>query len=627
MLIKSKFLSDAGWKDLAAKNKLKDNGLAKTLERLKRTDDEAYDEQARALEEVVKLVAALKKDKAVTAASAVVKYVGEMQGDAEVALRDVSKARAEHEKAVKAKAEAEKAAAKKAEQEDEEDEDDESPELLTTRLKPLLKLVAKGQTMHALLAKSGKQVVVMLSRKPIPPARRKILADQLGGGSAKYYPGTCGLEAGATTFALRAEVAGMAKLVKQAVLEQTGVRLTKLKCRGDDGDDQDHDDDLAADAAQPNAGSASVADFDAGTGAPAAPLAWAPGDGGNSAAPTNARARGAQGPRERTEGQGEFIGSKGILIFDFAPGVASLTPNQERALLTQQIKFSSRGARLRITGHSSSEEDAAVSQKRADAVAAFLRADPKHPVPNDNILEAKGVGASRPVATEGTKDKADEVNRKRNRSVEVVLTTAGEFLGGADVDVDAGNVGKGAPHASERAGDAVGYTDIVAALVAGVFEGTALGFAAEFVGPVAMLAHVALAWEEARASQQRIAYADGARNGADAARDFIARGHARVAYRDVESAAMPKIDDMTYFPAESWEAKQAASSGVGGAVESFEPAMRRTEAFVRKRLEAKGLKDRELQEVYDKIIGDMRYKIASALADALKAKAQEIRRG
>lgn len=46
--------------------------------------------------------------------------------------------------------------------------------MLTTKLKPLLKLVAKGRTMHALLAKSGKQVVVMLSRKPIPPARRKI---------------------------------------------------------------------------------------------------------------------------------------------------------------------------------------------------------------------------------------------------------------------------------------------------------------------------------------------------------------------------------------------------------------------------------------------------------------------
>jgi pyruvate/2-oxoglutarate dehydrogenase complex dihydrolipoamide acyltransferase (E2) component len=103
--------------------------------------------------------------------------------------------------------------------------------------------VAKGEIMHALLAKSGKRVVVMLSRKPIPPARRKMLAEQLGGGSTKYFPGHCSLEAGATTFVLKAEVAGMSKLVKLALLEQTGLRVNKVKCRGEDGDDDDGDDD------------------------------------------------------------------------------------------------------------------------------------------------------------------------------------------------------------------------------------------------------------------------------------------------------------------------------------------------------------------------------------------------
>lgn len=339
------------------------------------------------------------------------------------------------------------------------------------------------------------------------------------------------------------------------------------------------------------------------------------------------RARGAQGPREKTEGQGEFIGNKGVLVFDFAPGQATLSPNQERVLMSQQIKFSTRGARLRVIGHSSLEEDASVAQKRADAVATFLRADPKHPVPDENILETKGVGATRPIAAEAEKGKVNEANRKRNRSVEVVMTTAGEFLGGGDVDVDAGQVGRDAPGAHEGASDAVGYADIAAAVIAGVFEGTALGFAAEFVGPAALMAHVALAQEEARASQQRIAYADGVRNCADAARDFIAKHHASVAYGDVESAAMPKIDDMTYFPADAGEATQAASMGIKGAVDAFNPAMRRTEAFVRKRLDAKGLKGPELQKLYDKIVGDMRGKVAYALADALKAKAREIRRG
>ncbi|MBL0147852.1 MAG: hypothetical protein IPP87_03615 [Ideonella sp.] len=155
------------------------------------------------------------------------------QDEAKKILASAAKAKAEAEKKAQAHA------AKKGE--DHDDEEEESPELLTTKLKTLLRQVAKGESMHALLAKSGKQVVVMLSRKPIPPARRKMLADQLGGGSTKYYPGHCSLEAGATTFVLRAEVAGMTKLVKAALLEQTGLRMPKVKCRGEDGDDEDGD--------------------------------------------------------------------------------------------------------------------------------------------------------------------------------------------------------------------------------------------------------------------------------------------------------------------------------------------------------------------------------------------------
>lgn len=247
-MIKSKVLSDVGWKDVSAKNKLKDNGLLKALEKLKRVDDDDHAEATKVLDEVNKLAALLKKDKAVSAVPAAGKYIGEMLAAAEAAQRDVAKAKAEHDKGQKAKAEAEKKAAEAAAKKGEEDdEDDESPEILTTKLKPLLKLVNKGETMHTLVAKSGKKVVVMLSRKPISPARRKMLADQLGGGSTKFYPGHCTNETGNTTFVLRAEVAGMAKLIKLALLEQTGLRLNKVKCRGEDGDDDDGDEDVPHD--------------------------------------------------------------------------------------------------------------------------------------------------------------------------------------------------------------------------------------------------------------------------------------------------------------------------------------------------------------------------------------------
>ena len=250
-MIKSKLLSDAGWKDVASKCNVKDNGLLRALEKLKRLRDDEHDEVSRVLDEIGKLSGLLKKDKAVAAAPTAARYVADLLGEAQSAARDVEKAKAEHDKAQKAKAEADKKAAAKNTDDDEDDDDEVSSELLTTKLKPLLKLVAKGQTMHTLVAKSGKKAVVMLSRKPISPARRKMLADELGGGSTKYYPGTCSLETGSLTFALKSEVTGMAKLVKLALLEQTGLRLNKIRCRGEDGDDHDDDDGASEEAAGP----------------------------------------------------------------------------------------------------------------------------------------------------------------------------------------------------------------------------------------------------------------------------------------------------------------------------------------------------------------------------------------
>jgi hypothetical protein len=295
-MIKSKVLNDAAWKDVLAKNKgVKDNGLLKVLGDIKKLGDDDHADAQTALDQVQKLIAQLKKSKEVAAAPAVGKFLTELVGAAETAVRDVAKAKAEADKAAKAKAEADKkahaAAAKKTDDED-DDEEEASPELLTSKLKPLLKMVAKGETMNALLAKSGKRVVVMLSRRPIPPARRKMLAEQLGGGSTKYYPGHCHLEAGATTFVLKAEVAGLSKLIKLALLEQTGLRVNKIKCRGEDGDDDDGDDGDAAPqvadaegAAEPAAKPAAAAQPKQAARAAAAPAAPAPAEASAPDAP------------------------------------------------------------------------------------------------------------------------------------------------------------------------------------------------------------------------------------------------------------------------------------------------------------------------------------------------------
>lgn len=252
MQIKAKALQDAAWKDILSKNKsVKDNGLLKVLADLKRLDDDAHGDALDLLDEVVKLAGQLKKDKAVAAVAAALKYIGEVIAAAESTQRELAKARAEREKAEKAKVDAEKKAAarKEADSDDDEGEDGDVPELLTVKLKPLLKLVAKGEVMHALIGKAGKKVAVMLSRKPIAPARRKVISEQLGGASVKFLVGQCSLQAGVTTFVLQSEVAGLSKLIKLALIEQTGLRLNKIKCVGDDGDDDDDDGEASSQAA------------------------------------------------------------------------------------------------------------------------------------------------------------------------------------------------------------------------------------------------------------------------------------------------------------------------------------------------------------------------------------------
>ena len=163
-----------------------------------------------------------------------------------MAQRDVAKAKAEADKQGKLAAAAE---AKKREQEEKkkkgsgDEEDEEESALLTTKLIPLLRAAKKGERMHAMVASSGKQAVVMLSRKPISPSRRKILADELGGaGGIKYSVGHCTSEHGDITFALATQVVGMAKKLKLALLKQTGMRINKLSCRGEAGEtDADED--------------------------------------------------------------------------------------------------------------------------------------------------------------------------------------------------------------------------------------------------------------------------------------------------------------------------------------------------------------------------------------------------
>ncbi|WP_077032600.1 hypothetical protein [Pelomonas sp. KK5] len=216
-----KNLSEAEWKKFSKGRGLKDAALLKAFGAL----DGAKDAEARlaALAEVEKQADILRKA---------------AKGDKEVAsyLDDADKSLAKERKS--AEADARKAAK---ENESAGEEDEESPALLTSKLLPLVKMVQKGEPMQALVALAGKDTAVMLSKRSISPARRKLMQDFLGAtGGVKYAVGECIWEANAHTFVLQTQAAGLAKKLKAALLAQVGLRL-KVRVRGEDPDDIDED--------------------------------------------------------------------------------------------------------------------------------------------------------------------------------------------------------------------------------------------------------------------------------------------------------------------------------------------------------------------------------------------------
>ena len=108
--------------------------------------------------------------------------------------------------------------------------------MLTTKMIPLIRELRKGEVrMHAMIGRAGGNTAVLIMRKPIAPAKRKLLAEAVDAkGGAKFIVAECFLEDKALTFVVQSPAAGLAKRVRQALLDQVELRL-KVTVRGDDG--------------------------------------------------------------------------------------------------------------------------------------------------------------------------------------------------------------------------------------------------------------------------------------------------------------------------------------------------------------------------------------------------------
>ena len=132
---------------------------------------------------------------------------------------------------------------RRAAQGDDGDEEADTPALLTTKMVPLLRELRKGEAqMHALICTAGKNTALLIMRRAISPSRRKLLADAVDAkGGAKYIAGECVFENKALTFVVASPAAQLAKRLRQALLDQTDMRM-KVRVRGEDGVDEDGED-------------------------------------------------------------------------------------------------------------------------------------------------------------------------------------------------------------------------------------------------------------------------------------------------------------------------------------------------------------------------------------------------
>lgn len=237
-------LSESAWTGFTKKLKLEldDGPLVKALSRLDKTDDAALDRRKTALEELVDQI----KKQAATQAKRKKELGDKLFGEVRDKLDELMGLVEKSIKEIEAKSKT-----------DGDDEDDSSPALLTAKMIPLLRELRKGETtMPALICIAGKNTVFLISRRAIAPARRKMLAEAADAkGGAKYIVGECCYENKALTFIVQSPAAGLAKRLRQAVLDQTEMRL-KVVVRGDDGEDHDGEEDaqsVAAEGAPPPA--------------------------------------------------------------------------------------------------------------------------------------------------------------------------------------------------------------------------------------------------------------------------------------------------------------------------------------------------------------------------------------
>ncbi len=203
-----KELTESGWKAIAGKYKIKDNGLLRALAQYEDADDDDHAAQMAGIAKVNQLAAALQRNKDVADNDAVVDYLDEVQEAADAEQREIAKAKVTADKA--------EAAAEK--QEKEEDNYEAKLRVALQKLKS-----AQGTSSEFLLCDAPDGCAVIIA--PTISAQHRQQLMRITGGRRLVGPGTCRFENGKYVFVTDRPVSGMVKKLQAALLKHTGRRL------------------------------------------------------------------------------------------------------------------------------------------------------------------------------------------------------------------------------------------------------------------------------------------------------------------------------------------------------------------------------------------------------------------
>jgi hypothetical protein len=222
-----KILTESGWKTLASKWKVKDNGLQRTLASYEKLDQKEYDERLKTVSAISKLADVLTKNDQVASVPVVSKYLDQVAEAADAEQKEIAKDKAQAQKQQAAAAAVQKKA-DDAQSKEEKQEEEQEAKYEVKLLAAFTKLKSSKGLAYEFILCDAKPLCAIMIAKQIMPKHKAELTKITDGGKRFLHPGTCQFQDGKFAFTVDQPVTGLARKLQASILHFTGKKLPIL---------------------------------------------------------------------------------------------------------------------------------------------------------------------------------------------------------------------------------------------------------------------------------------------------------------------------------------------------------------------------------------------------------------